>query len=180
MRSWGRYMTIITMNLLSKIREQYSLNWLGIHGFIHWHRVWENGVLLAKQEGVNAKVVQLFSVFHDSQRLNENIDRNHGPRGAELALELRDYLPLDDDEFTLLTIACCLHTTEHTHSDITVQACFDADRLDLGRVGITPNAYFLCTQMAKSPETIECALRRSIENRLPERPFGIDGYIENG
>jgi uncharacterized protein len=172
-------MTVITLDLLSKIREQYSLNWHGTHGVIHWHRVYENGIRLAEQEGVNAKVVQLFSVFHDSQRMNENIDRNHGKRGAELAAKLRGYLPLDNDEFTLLTIACCLHTSEHTHDDITVQACFDSDRMDLGRVGIKPDAFYLCTQMAKMSETIDWALRRSLENRLPESPFGIDGYIEN-
>ncbi|MBU4327282.1 MAG: hypothetical protein KKB91_06005 [Proteobacteria bacterium] len=172
-------MSIITPDLLSKIREQYSLNWHGTHGIPHWHRVWENGIKLSEQQGINAKVLQLFAVFHDSQRMNENTDPNHGPRGAELALEFREHIPLDDEEFTLLTIACCLHTSEHTHSDITIQACFDADRLDLGRVGITPDAYFLNSKMAKNPEMIEWALRRSIDNnKLLIDAFGIVGFIE--
>jgi len=172
-------MTIITMNLLFKIREQYRLNWHGTHGMIHWNRVWENGIRLAEQEGVNVKVVQLFSVFHDSQRMNEGKDPNHGKRGAELAVKLREYLPLNDDEFSLLNTACTFHTSTRTHYEITVQACFDSDRLDLGRVGITPDALFLCTPMAKMSENIDWALRRSLENnKLPENPFGIDGYIE--
>ena len=32
-----------------------------------------------------------------------------------------------------------MHTTTSRIEDATVNACFDADRLDLGRVGITPN-----------------------------------------
>lgn len=170
-------MTIITPDLLSKIREQYTLNWHGTHGVIHWHRVWENGNKLSEQEGVNAKVVQLFSIFHDSQRINEHQDIHHGSRGADLALKLREDIPLNDDEFTLLTIACSLHTSDHTHDDITVQACWDCDRLDLWRVGIKPDAYFLNTQMAKSPEMIEWGYTRSFDNKLPESPFGMEGFI---
>ncbi len=41
-----------------------------------------------------------------------------------------------------------------TAGDITVQTCWDADRLDLGRVGITPNPRWLCTACAKDPATI--------------------------
>jgi hypothetical protein len=33
--------------------------------------------------------------------------------------------------------------------DITVQTCWDADRLDLPRVGIQPLPQFLCTEAAK-------------------------------
>jgi hypothetical protein len=32
----------------------------------------------------------------------------------------------------------------------TLQACWDADRLDLGRVGITPQPHRLCTDAARS------------------------------
>ena len=46
---------------------------------------------------------------------------------------------LDDDRFDLLE-ACRLHTDGHTVGDRTLLACWDADRLDLGRVGITPES----------------------------------------
>ncbi len=170
-------MNIITAELLSIIKEQYQLKWSGTHGVIHWSRVYENGMRLAEQQGVNVRVVQLFSVFHDSQRRNEHRDKNHGKRGAELARELRKYCPLDDAEFDLLTTACSLHTNTLDHENITVQACFDSDRLDLGRVGHYPDPDRLCTVVAKDGKTIEWAYRRSIEdNELPDQPFGLKNY----
>jgi uncharacterized protein len=45
--------------------------------------------------------------------------------------------------------------------DITVLTCWDADRLDLGRVGIRPAAHRLCTDAARDPAMIEWAYRRS-------------------
>jgi len=169
--------SIITVELLEIIREQYRLNWYGTHGVIHWNRVFDNGVKLAEQRGVNLKVVQLFSVFHDSCRMNENQDVNHGKRGAELAKQLRKYCPLNDAEFSLLTIACELHTIALNYENITIQACFDADRLDLGRVGIYPDQERLCTPMAKDKQVIEWAFEQSIyQDQLPENPFGLQKY----
>jgi uncharacterized protein len=48
--------------------------------------------------------------------------------------------------------------------NITVQTCWDADRLDLGRVGTTPDPRYLCTAAAKQSDIIEWALRRSQRN----------------
>ncbi len=60
------------------------------------------------------------------------------------------------------------------HENITVQACFDSDRLDLGRVGHYPDPNRLCTPLAKELETIEWAYHRSLHDiELPEQPFGI-------
>jgi uncharacterized protein len=56
---------------------------------------------------------------------------------------------LDDARFELLFEACRLHTDGHTEGDPTLQACWDADRLDLGRVGITPKPHRLCTEAAR-------------------------------
>jgi uncharacterized protein len=35
------------------------------------------------------------------------------------------------------------HSEGAVHADPTVQTCWDADRLDLGRVGVMPDAKFL-------------------------------------
>jgi len=172
-------MNIITVELLLKIQQQYQLNWQGTHGVIHWSRVYENGIKLAGQDGVNSRVVQLFSIFHDSKRENENQDRDHGKRGAKFTEKLRKYCPLDDAEFELLTTACRLHTDTLEHENITVQACFDSDRLDLGRVGHYPDPDRLCTPIAKQPEIIEWAYQRSLcDLELPEQPFGLRGAGE--
>ena len=122
-------------------------------------------------EGTEAKisVVKLFAIFHDSRRLNDDKDDAHGPRGAKLAEEFRgQYFNLPDNDFELLLIACRQHTVAQTHDNITIQTCFDADRLDLARVGKTPNPEFLCTDMAKNPELISWASDRSIQNYSPD------------
>jgi len=167
-------MTIITKELLAMIKDQYHLHWEGTHGVIHWSRVYDNGMKLAGQKGVDSRVVQLFSVFHDSRRVNEHYDPDHGSRGTELAAALRKFCPLDDAAFELLTTACKLHTHTLNHDNITVQACFDADRLDLGRVGIHPDPDRLCTPLAKEQDTIGWAYQRSLfAIALPEHPFGL-------
>ena len=47
-------------------------------------------------------------------------------------------------------------------ADITVQTCWDSDRLDLGRVGIKPSSDRLCTEVAKRSVVIEEAYKRSL------------------
>jgi len=165
---------MITNELLVAIRKQFRLNWDGIHSIIHWARVYDIGLRLTEHTGANWKVVQLFSVFHDSRRYNEHLDPKHGQRGAELAIQFREdcFPSLTDDEFYLLHQACCLHTKASTHENITIQTCFDADRLDLGRVGITPKPKYLCTDIAKSDEMITWAFQRSITGFVPDNVLG--------
>jgi uncharacterized protein len=48
-------------------------------------------------------------------------------------------------------------------ADLTVQTCWDADRLDLGRVGKTPRVEKLCTEEARrDPVLRDLAYRRSL------------------
>jgi uncharacterized protein len=136
--------------ILRRILAEYELPWRGDHGVVHWARVLENGLRIASATEADSEVVTLFALFHDSQRVNEDEDVGHGWRGAELARALRGELVfLDDDRFELLYEACRLHTDGLTDGDPTLQACWDADRLDLGRVGITPARKRLCTEAAR-------------------------------
>ena len=89
---------------------------------------------------------------------------------------MRDDVTLNDDDFSLLITACSLHTSARTHDDITVQACFDSDRLDLGRVGTMPDAKYLCTPVAKMPDTIDWGYNQSLIHKLPDQPFGLQEY----
>ena len=160
---------IISPELVREIRRQYRLPWPGIHGVTHWARVFENGLRLTSQTGASVHVVSLFAVFHDSRRQNEGYDPQHGRRGSELATSLRGKaFELSDSDFNLLKIACDLHTDGLTTADVTVQTCWDADRLDLGRVGIVPGLQYLCTEAAKDRGTIEWAYERSIRFHVPE------------
>ena len=109
-----------------------------VHGIEHWHQVEYNGLLLAKKTGADIDVVRLFAIFHDSKRLDDAYDREHGARGAEFAKLCREEkrFELDDKRFDLLYRACEQHTITQNTGDVTIDTCFDADRLDLGRVGI--------------------------------------------
>ncbi|HXI72540.1 MAG TPA: hypothetical protein VNN22_19530 [Verrucomicrobiae bacterium] len=121
-----------------------------VHGPSHWRRVERNGLLLAARSGARIDVVRLFAVFHDSKRLNEFNDPEHGPRGAAFAGQLRNVLfQIDDAGFDLLCEACTVHTALHHSQDATIGACLDADRLDLGRVGITPDPGFMSTEYGR-------------------------------
>src|SRR5262249_25634018 len=138
-----------TMNmqaLVHAILGGYCLPVDGIHGVYHWARVLENGLQLATVTKAKTEIVTLFALFHDSRRVNEDDDPGHGRRGAELAAVMRGTLfQLSDENFELLATACAYHTDGLIDGDITVQTCWDADRLDLARVGITPEPAYLCT-----------------------------------
>lgn len=154
--------------LLDAILPTYTLPLFGDHGVTHWARVLDNGRRLAEETGANVGVVSLFAVLHDSRRLNELSDPNHGPRAAQYALELRgNVFELPDDDFRLLCRACEGHTHERTHPDVTIQTCWDADRLDLGRVGITPHPSRLCTAVARRPEILKWADGRATFRVVP-------------
>jgi uncharacterized protein len=137
-----------------------------VHGPPHWRRVEQNGLLLATRTNADKTVVRLFALFHDSCRVNEGTDDGHGARGAEYATMLRDDLyHLDDAAFELLHHACVWHTDHHHSPDPTIGTCWDADRLDLGRVGMVPNAKYMSTAFGK-----EIANYGSIQPFLPKAP----------
>jgi uncharacterized protein len=164
--------------VLDAILESYALPLRGAHGVAHWARVLENGLRLADKTGANVEVVSLFAVLHDSRRLNESTDPEHGPRAAGFAAELRgNVFDLNDHDFRLLSRACEGHTHERNHPDVTIQTCWDSDRLDLGRVGIVPHPSRLCTPFAKHPETIKWADGRASFGVVPKfvlEEWGID------
>jgi uncharacterized protein len=73
-----------------------------------------------------------------------------------------NHLDLTANELDILCVACETHTGGIRHLDLTVQTCWDADRLDLKRAGITPNPVLLNTPEARSPEILQWAMMRSI------------------
>jgi uncharacterized protein len=149
--------------LMKYLRGHFRLDWQGIHGAPHWARVLVNGTTLAKFEGARLDVITLFSFLHDHERLDDNGDYDHGPRAAINAAKLRGtYFDIDDAGFDLLVQAMNGHSHGYVDGDITVKCCYDADRLDLGRVGVMPDPRYLCTDTAKNPEIIREAYERSI------------------
>lgn len=162
-------MSLVAPRLLKEILDQYALPVNGIHGVTHWARVVENGQRLAEQTGADVKIVRLFAVFHDAKRLNDGIDHGHGARGAEYAASLwESHFRLSQGDFELLRFACAHHTDGMLDGNITIQTCWDADRLDLGRVGILPQPAYLCTDAAKDPAILRWANQRSRSGQIPE------------
>jgi hypothetical protein len=54
-----------------------------------------------------------------------------------------------DTRMDLLVTACEIHNGAGTQTDPPLGVCLDADRLDLGRVGITPDPTRLSTSTAR-------------------------------
>lgn len=153
---------MITEELLRLVQDQFALSRTGIHGVSHWQRVYENGMRLAPLTGANPQVVELFAFLHDACRLSDGSDREHGQRAAEFARTLAgSVFTLESTALALLLAACSGHTAGLVTGDITVLTCWDADRLDLGRVGIMPRPERLGTAAARDPEIIAWAYARS-------------------
>lgn len=153
---------MIPQGLLELVRRTFALPLCCIHGEAHWHRVCANGLRLAARTGADTKVVELFAYLHDACRLDDGWDMDHGRRAAELARSLNGgLLALSEEDMECLAYACTYHSDGLTEAGVTVQTCWDADRLDLGRIGVRPDPARLCTSAAQDPATIECAWSRS-------------------
>jgi uncharacterized protein len=121
-----------------------------LHGPQHWHRVATLGARLCLETpGSDPHVVDLFAALHDTQRLNDGYDPDHGRRAADLALRLRgDVFEATEEQMYLLLRALTEHADGFVTSDPTI-GCWDTDRLDLPRVEIQPIPELLSTSAAR-------------------------------
>ena len=55
------------------------------------------------------------------------------------------------------------HSDGLLEADITVQTCWDADRLDFGLTGTTPLVEKLCTEEARDPVLRDLAYRQNLQ-----------------
>jgi uncharacterized protein len=130
---------------------RFQLDEMSIHGPSHWIKVFRNATDLATPTpGADRLVCQLFALLHDCERRNEFSDPQHGPRAAAYAIELQKAgtFSLTASQLKLLCDACTAHDNGLVSSDPTIGACWDADRLDLPRVGIRVDSQYLSTDYA--------------------------------
>lgn len=141
-----------------------ELAWIqsDLHGPKHWARVAHFGKKLATLHGLDERAhqcVELFAWTHDLARLSEGEDLEHSQRGAEFLPRVIGHLNLSlNDEVILLTRRAIefhnagfdaeqayhqglLEGFDWNKDDLllTVGACWDADRLDLLRLGREPD-----------------------------------------
>ena len=92
-----------------------------------------------------------FAVLQDFVYENRVFDSNiHGLahwrqvefNGVSLEEKLLD---ITQEQFEKLYHACKFHTKERSTGDATIDTCYDADRLDLGRVGFELNPHKMAT-----------------------------------
>lgn len=141
--------------LLNEVISSFHLDLNGDHGILHWERVYINCLKLSKYYQVNSEVFELFSLLHDSKRKTEYEDIEHGKRSGLFIKELINnrIIQLSNEDKKRLIFACSNHTKPNKNAklylDPVVQICFDADRLDIGRVGIIPEEKYFLTKYAK-------------------------------
>ena len=153
---------IVRQQYVDFLADNFQLSHNGHHGLEHWMRVLLNGRLLAEDNGADIEVVEHFALVHDVMRESENLDLHHGPRAADFVKSIvGTWITLDDQQMHKLMDACRYHSVGRLDRDITVQTCWDADRLDLGRVGIQPKSAYLGSSLARDQNFMKMAYERS-------------------
>src|SRR5689334_2687085 len=125
---------------LDRCREGATLIDSSVHGERHWRAVARAAVEIRRADPApDGTVLFLFAALHDARRELETRDPEHGPRAARLAEQLRadGVFVVDDERMAKLVEACELHDTGVVSDDPTIGACYDADRVNLTRLGFT-------------------------------------------
>lgn len=167
------------VGLWRHLRDRFRLDWHGIHGGAHWARVGYHGRWMARANGASLHVVTLFACLHDAERWDEYRDADHGARAAALAETLvGTYFDATQDEMDLLRRACEGHSHGGLMGPVTVQTCWDADRLDLGRVGVRPDPERLGSPAARA--LIPWAHARAVVEEKPRATLRAWGIAPGG
>jgi len=112
---------------------------------------------------LNTDFIHHFALLHDCCRENESSDPDHGVRAAAFAKTLyKKEIQLPQELFDKLLFTLENHNRGMVSEDLQVGACWDADRLELGRVGIYPDAKYMSTSLGKMESLIDLCYERSI------------------
>ena len=147
--------TFTFTDVLEIVKKEFKLDLYGIHGINHWERVFLNTQKLSKYYNIESDVFELFSILHDSQRVDEYADLEHGKRAKKFIENLIEMgmIKLDKKDQDRLLYACENHTKPNKkhklYGDLIVQICLDSDKMNIGRVGVVPNEKYFLTSYAK-------------------------------
>ena len=143
------YLWETNKELIDQLQRYSKLFHSPIHGFKHWRTVEKNGLYLSQFNDGDPAVISHFAYFHDCMRVNEQRDDGHGLRGGKYAVKNKDMLDLTEDQLDILYKACAGHTGGKNPSCDTLACCWDADRLDIRRVGSKPDLQWFTTYKAR-------------------------------
>jgi uncharacterized protein len=144
-------------NLIKTVLSAAAFGHSHLHGEAHWKCVAWTGLKLAPEvPGCDPVLVFLFGLLHDSMRLHDGHDPQHGRRAGVFARSLNgNAFNLTAEKMSLLAFACDAHADGGTSAEPTVGLCWDADRLNLWRVGAKPSPGFMSTGPARRRDVIQ-------------------------
>lgn len=135
------------------VQDQFRLSQGSLHGYQHWKRVERLGKYIGATNGSDIAIVSHFAYLHDAVRHSESEDVLHGLRAGDYVqiLASQKHISLNQSQLNTLVLACKTHNTiTATILNPTLATCFDADRLDLWRMGIQPIESLLFTDKGKA------------------------------
>jgi uncharacterized protein len=138
--------------VFGETQQAYKLGARSEHGPNHWRQVDRLGMALCKvNPKADKELVRLFALIHDHLRENEVEDPLHGHRAADAAPHILEKcgIRLGTDRLNILLEAIRYHNDGLVSDEPTIGTCWDADRLDLPRVGTIPDPKSLSTQEAR-------------------------------
>ena len=129
---------------------QFELDPFGIHGVNHWHRVFDHAMNILRLledsydvDHADEWFLWNFAMLHDSCRTSDLTDIEHPYRAAKM-------IPDDDSQFNVRLRAAILgHSSGKLTNDRLAGICWDADRLDLPRIGIVPDPDYMSTKVGR-------------------------------
>ncbi len=143
-----KYLWETNKELVNQLQRDSKSFHSPIHGFKHWRTVEKNGLYLSQFNDGDPDVISHFAYFHDCMRVNDHRDDGHGLRGAKYAVKNKSLLDLTESQLDILYKACAGHTGGRNPSCDTIACCWEADRLDLRRVGIEPDIQWFYSDAA--------------------------------
>lgn len=145
---------------VEEIVFHHSLYKDGVHGIDHIRRTVENAKIIAKEtcpDKFDDAVIGAY--LHDIGRIDDFGGNAHAVRGAKISERLlQEFWPNLDIKRILFAIE--FHADKLTSEDPLIGTIWDADRLDLDRVGIKINPDLLSTKKAK--EILQQRLKNSL------------------
>ena len=121
---------------------------LDIHGLPHLRQVALVAGRFAAHLGEDVEAAMVMGFFHDCARIHDGGGTQHAHDSAQLA---RPIITADFPHFDVARLCDGIaHHADGTITDDFLIGClWDADRLDLRRLGITPNPRLLSTPIAR-------------------------------